>query len=269
MGCFCFGSGITPSLLDEINQDADDSLFQDSIFNEFGDLQQQVVQHLDVFWESSPAETGEHAVYAHLHESNPSEEDWNSLWPYFCWQSEQVIQNTYKVTSRFGGTVPQHDYLKKHFKPRDPVFNIPGRNEPVATDTVFSDTPTINDESTMAQLFLGKDTLVCDAYGIKSKKQFINTLYDNIKTRGAMDTIFTDGGKYEISKKVADILRSLFIKQCESEPYHHQLNKAEQCYGVAKKYINTLMNLPGTQPTVGYSAGLCLSPSECHSITCS
>ena len=26
--------------------------------------------------------------------------------PYFSWQSEQVIQDTYKVTARFGGTVP-------------------------------------------------------------------------------------------------------------------------------------------------------------------
>ena len=50
-------------------------------------------------------------------------------------------------------------------------------NEPVVTDTAFSDTPTINDGSTMAQFFVGKDTLVCDAYGIKSLKQFINTLH--------------------------------------------------------------------------------------------
>ena len=76
----------------------------------------------------------------------------------------------------------------------------------------------------MAQCFVGKDTLVCDAYGIKNQKQFINTLYDNIKTRGAMDTIITDGGKYDISKKVADLLRSLFIKQCETETYHHHQN---------------------------------------------
>ena len=61
----------------------------------------------------------------------------------------------------------------------------------------------------MAQLFVGKDTLVCDAYGIKSQKQFINTLYDNIKSRGAMTTIITDGGKYEISKKAVGLLRSL------------------------------------------------------------
>ena len=91
-------------------------------------------------------------------------------------------------------------------------------NETVATDTIFSDTPAINDGSTMAQFFAGKDTLVCEAHGIKS--QFMNTLYDNIKSRGAMNTIIPDGGKYEISKKVADLLRSLFIKQYESETCH-------------------------------------------------
>ena len=80
------------------------------------------------------------------------------------------------------------------------------------TDTIFSDTPGIHDGSTMAPFFVSKDTLACDAYGIKSQKQFINTLHDNIKTRGAMDTIITDDGKYEISKKVADLLKSLFQK---------------------------------------------------------
>ena len=33
-----------------------------------------------------------------------------------------------------------------------------------------------------------------------------------------MDSIITDGEKYETSKKVADLLRSIFIKQYESEP---------------------------------------------------
>ena len=157
----------------------------------------------------------------------------------------QVIKDTYQVTSRFGRTIPQHDYLKKHFKPRNPVFNIPRRHEPVVTVTIFSDTPAINDGRTMAQFFVGRDTLVCDAYAIKSQKQFINTLYDNIRFRGAMTTLITDGGRYEISKKVADLLRSLFIKQYESEPYHQHQNKAEQRYGVVKRYINTLMNLTG------------------------
>ena len=62
-------------------------------------------------------------------QTNTAKEDWKSLRPHFGWQSEQVIQNTYSITSWFGGAVPQHDYLKKHFKSMNPVFNIPRRNE--------------------------------------------------------------------------------------------------------------------------------------------
>ena len=52
-----------------------------------------------------------------------------------------------------------------------------------------------------------------------------------------MTTIITDGGKYEVSKKVADLLRSLFKKQYESEPYQQHQNKAEQSSGVVKTCI--------------------------------
>ena len=236
---------ITPSLLEDINQHSDDSLLQDSIFDEYGDLHHRAIQTLNIFCDLPSPPSGEPLTHAYMHDSNPAEEDWKSLRPYFGWQSEQVIKNTYQVTSRFGGTIPQHDYLKKHFKSRNPVFNIPRRNEAVPTDTIFSDTPAINDGSTMAQFFVGQDTLVCDAYGIKTQKQFITTLYDDIRFRGAMTSLITDGGRYEISKKVADLLRNLFIKQHESEPYHQHQNKAEQRYGVVKRYINTLMNLTG------------------------
>ena len=236
---------ITQSLLEDINQHSDDSLLQDSIFDEYGDLHHRAIPTLTIFCDLPSLPSGEPITHAYLHDSNPAEEDWKTLRPHFGWQSEQVIKNTYNVTSRFGGPIPQHDYLKKPFKSRNPVFNIPRRNEPVATDTIFSDTPAINDGSTMTQFFIERDTLVCDAYGIKTQKQFINTLYDNIRFRGAMTTLITDGGRYEISKRVADLLRSLFIKQHESEPYHQHQNKAEQRYGVVKRYINTLMNLTG------------------------
>ena len=239
------GHEITPSLLEDINQHSDDSLLQDSIFDEYGDLHHRAIQTLNIFCDLPSPPSGEPLTHAYMHDSNPAEEDWKSLRPYFGWQSEQVIKNTYQVTSRFGGTISQHDYLKKHFKSSNPGFNIPRRNEAVATDTIFSDTPAINDGSTMSQFFIGRDTLVCAAYGIKSQKQFISTLYDNIRFRGAMTTLITDGGRYEISKKVADLLRSLFIKQHESEPYHQHQNKAEQRYGVVKRYINTLMNRTG------------------------
>ena len=125
--------GITPSVLEEISQDNDDSLLQDSMFDEYGELQHRAAQKLNIFWDPHPTESGEHTFHTQLHESNYAEEDWKSLKPYFGWQSEQVIQDTYKVTSRFGDTIPHSDYLKKHFKSRNPVFNIPRRNEPDAT----------------------------------------------------------------------------------------------------------------------------------------
>ena len=67
---------------------------------------------MNLFWNSNPKESREHTFHTHLHESNHAEQDWKSLRPYFGWQSEQIIQDTSKVTSRFGGTIPHHDYLK-------------------------------------------------------------------------------------------------------------------------------------------------------------
>ena len=36
-----------------------------------------------------------------------------------------------------------------------------------------------------------------------------------------MDTIISDEGKNEISKQVTELLRSLFIQDYQSEPYHN------------------------------------------------
>ena len=60
-----------------------------------------------------------------------------------------------------------------------------------------------------------------------------------------MDTLTSDGGKYEISKGVTDLLHSLFIQDYQSEPYHQDQNKDENCFGPAKRYTNTVMNTSG------------------------
>ena len=85
----------------------------------------------------------------------------------------------------------------------------------------MSDSPAVIDCSTMAQFCCRQDTLFCDVCGIKNLKQLVNTLSDNICRHGAMETLITDGGKYEISNKVTNLLCTLFSSQYESEPYHH------------------------------------------------
>ena len=132
-----------------------------------------------------------------------------SLGSYFGWQSEQVIQNTYRVTSRFGGTVPQHDYLKNISSPE--ILPSTNQEEMNLSPQILFYLPFMM-EALWHNSFLARILWYVMVYGIKSQKQFINTFYDNIKTRGAMDTIITDGGKYEISKKDVDLLRSFIHK---------------------------------------------------------
>ena len=220
-----------------------DQFFGDPMFDAYGDFNERIIANLNILLDVPPEEYG--SYIANLHQGSSQEPDWNALHPFFAWTSPSSIQDTFNVTTRHGSAPHTQDYIKKHFKSRNHVFNIPRRSEAVATDTIFSDTPAVDDGSTMAQFFCGRDTLVCDAYGIKSTKQFINTLSDNIRKRGAMDTLISDGGKYEISKRVTDLLRSLFIQDYQSEPYHQHQNKAENCFGLAKRYTNTVMNTSG------------------------
>ena len=78
-----------------------------------------------------------------------------------------------------------------------------------------------------------------------SGKQFVNTLEDNIRKRGAMDKLISDSAKNEISHKVKDILRAYNINDWQSEPYHQNQNPAEWRYRTIKAWANTIMNRTG------------------------
>ena len=61
--------------------------------------------------------------------------------------------------------------MKRQLKSRSPALNVPRKHEPVATDTIFSDTPAVDSSVNQAQLFVGRDSLVADVYPMKSGKQ--------------------------------------------------------------------------------------------------
>ena len=156
------------------------------MFDAYGDFNECIIANLNTLLDAPPGDCGSYteisSVFtANLHQSSPQEPDWNALRPFLAWTSQSSIKDTFNVTTRHGTAPHTQNYIKKHFKSRNTVFNIPRRSEAVFTDTVFSDTPAVDDGSTMAQFFCGRDTLVCDAYGIKSTKQFINTFSDNIR----------------------------------------------------------------------------------------
>jgi hypothetical protein len=80
------------------------------------------------------------------------------------------------------------------------------RDEPVATNTIYSDTLVIDCGVTSAQLFVGTKTHTADVYPIKSNKRFVNTLLDNITQHGAPTKLISNRAQVEISEHVKQIL---------------------------------------------------------------
>ena len=176
-------------------------------------------------------------IAQHKHAIKTRPIDYEKLRPYFGWVNKHTIEKAFHKTTQWA--VASNRYpMRKHFKSRFPAFNIPRRSEEVATDTIFSDTPAIDSGFTMAQIFV-------DVYPLKSQKQFVNTLEDNIRFRGAMTKLISDYAKVEISHKVKDNLRMYHSSSWNSEPYHQNQIPAEGRYCTLKSWTNTIMNRTG------------------------
>ena len=102
--------------------------------------------------------------------------------------------------------------MRKHFKSRNPALNVHRRPEPVATDLIVNPKPDSRYSIDLAYIYVGRKSLVVDVHPVKRDGQFINTLEDQIRERGAMDMRISDRATVEISKKVKDVLRAYRIK---------------------------------------------------------
>ena len=172
------------------------------------------------------------------------EPDFNLLRPLFGWLSPDITKSTFSSTTQYG-RLPTGTLLKNSYKSANPALNVHRRNESVACDFVYADVPAVDDGATSAVLFVGTDTMVTDVYGVKTDKQFVNTLEDNIRERGAPNKLVSDRAQVEISNKVQDILRTLFIGAWQSEPHQQQQNPAERRIQTIKNTSNRIMDRTG------------------------
>ena len=99
----------------------------------------------------------------------------------FGWVNVDTVQKTIEQSTQSGVSIPNTFPMKRNLKSRNPALNIPRCHAPVATDIFFSDTLAVDSGVKKAQVFMSRDTLVADAYPMKSGKQFVNTLKDNIR----------------------------------------------------------------------------------------
>ena len=92
----------------------------------------------------------------HKHAITPQPIDFERFRPYFGWVKKHTIEKTFHKTTQWAVSSSRYP-IRKHFKSRFPIFNIPRQSEEVATDTIFSDTPAIDSGDTMAQIFWVKE----------------------------------------------------------------------------------------------------------------
>jgi hypothetical protein len=134
-----------------------------------------------------------------------SEPDYGQLHPHLGWLSIDAIKKTFKHTTQLA-CMPMSAILKKQYKSPNPALNVHPHDEPVATDTIYSDTPAINCGVTSAQLFVGTKTHTVDVYPIKSNNQFVNKLLDNITQCGTPTKLISDRAQVEISEHVKQVI---------------------------------------------------------------
>lgn len=178
------------------------------------------------------------------HSVNVQKPHYEALRPNFGWAPLDIVKKTFEHTTQWAKMNERYPF-RKHFKSRFPALNVIRRNEAVATDTVFSDTPAVANGCRIAQVFVGCKTFVTDVYPMKLEAQFVDTLQDNIRQRGAMDKLVSDRAQVEISNRVKDILRLYVIDDSQSEPYHEHQNPAERRYQTLKRYTNTILERTG------------------------
>ena len=117
------------------------------------------------------------------------------------------VKKTFENSTQDATNIMSGHIVQQTIKSPFPAHNVWRRNEPVATDTVYAEVPAVDSGGqTMAQIFVGRKSLVIDVYGMSNSDQFVNTLEDNIRKRGAMDKLISDSAHVEISQRVQDIL---------------------------------------------------------------
>ena len=78
------------------------------------------------------------------------EPDYNNQRPLFAWLPSDVIKKTYEMTTQYA-RIPMSTILEKRYLSPNPALNVFRRSESVATDTIFSDTPSVDSGVTSAK----------------------------------------------------------------------------------------------------------------------
>ncbi len=175
--------------------------------------------------------------------------DYEAVRPLFGWFPADIIKRTFQCTTQYA-RMPMSTTLKKTYRTPFPAANVHRRDEDVASDFVYSNTPAVDSGATQASIFVGRRSHVTDVYPQKTDSDFVHSLQDNIRERGAPNRLLTDQAQAETGNRVKDILRYLLIGSWFSEAYQQHQNFCERRINTIKHAVNRLMDRTGSPPDV-------------------
>ena len=160
----------------------------------------------------------------------PQEPDPESLRPFFAFLPTEIIRRTLQATTQCA-RVPMLETTKRFYKSPFPVLDVARRNEDLRTDVIYSDTPAIDDGSTSAAIYSGETSHVLDSiYGMKTNKQFVNTLVEDIiRDRGAPTCLLSDHAITLRSNRILDILWAVDEGTSPPEPKYDEGTPISNC----------------------------------------
>ena len=142
--------------------------------------------------------------------------------------------------------IPKNTITWKHYKSPLPGLNVHCRQEAIATDTVFADTPSVDNGSTSTQIFVGIEGTVDWCLWHENQQTICKhswgcylTIRCTYQTHHWLCTV-------EISNRVHDILYALAIGDWQSEPLYQHQNFAEHHWQTIKRIANTIMDRTGS-----------------------
>ena len=147
------------------------------------------------------------------------DQDYQALHPYLLWLPIDHIKHTLGTSTQWLHNTYCIPFCK-HFKSCFPAVNISHCNEPVTTDTMFSNEPALGCNTTAMKIFVEHNSKYFDVYAVATDHDLSHTLEENIMNQGAMDVLISDNACAATSQIVKDILHMYCIKSHTSEPHH-------------------------------------------------
>ena len=174
----------------------------------------------------------------------PKKLDCNKLLPYFAFRPLDVIQRTLNNTTQMASSVT-HYPMQKHFKSCFQMLRKPKLGEVVSTDTVFSNTKSLEGYFCV-QFFYGVKSRTIHIVGMQTESDFPNAYKDSICQVGIPAGLHRDNALSEESDAIIQMNRDLIVHDSFTELHHHHQNPVEsQAIKHIKNWSKVLLDRRG------------------------